>query len=192
MFFSMEKHLSQSGQDDEQQELRILLRSLLVEATPEACFEERFLYDFRERVVRETVCRSTRSLLWEQVVMFMDRVGIRRIALGASTFSLGALCAGVWIWQQGGSSSPAIASVAPCALEESARSLRPGDAQGVVGTTVQRVSPRRRSSAFFTALAEEEDATSLSDEWSNPSSLESGRFSGRLHTETGSTSGLRF
>lgn len=188
----MKKHLSQTEQDDERQELRILLRSLLIEATPEACFEERFLYDFRERIVRETACRSMRSLLWEQLMMLMDRIGVRRIALGASTFSLGALCAGVWIWQQNGVSSPSIASASPCALEESARSLRPGDAQGVVGTTVQRVSSRRRSPAFFTALAEEEDAISLSDEWSNPSASESGRFSGHLHAENGSTPGQRF
>ncbi len=187
----MKKHLSQSEQDDERRELLILLRSLRIETTPEACFEERFLYDFRERVIRETACRSMRSLLWEQLVMLMERLGIRRLALGASTFSLGALCAGIWIWQQNGLSSPVLASASSCALEESARSLRPGDAQGVVGTTVQRVSPRRRSSSFFTALAEEDDAASLTDEWGSTPS-EPGRFSGRLYAETGSTPGLKF
>lgn len=187
----MKKHLSQAGQENDPYELRSLLKIMLIEATPEASFEERFLYDFRDRVVREAVCRSAHSLIWEQLMMLADSIGIRRIVLGASTFSLGALCAGMWVWQQSAASARALATTSPCALEESARFLRPGDAQGVAGTTVRRIGSRKRSTTFFTPLAEEEDSISLTDEWNDTSSSPD-RFSGHLYAESGNTPRLRF
>ncbi len=188
----MKKNMIPAESDDGQQELRILLKTLLVEATPEADFEERFLYDFRERVVRETACRSARSLLWEHFMIFLDSVGIRRIALGASTFSLGALCVGIWAWHQAGQlSGNAAVAASSCALEESARSLRPGDAHGVVGTTVQRITPRRNA-AFYTALAEGDDTITLSDDWSGMHSGGTSGFSGQIRTEGGNTPVLMY
>lgn len=83
----------------ETQEIVVLLRSLRVEATPEAHFEERFLYDFRERLVQEAVCRPARILLWEHLVHCLRNIcRRRRLIWGASSFSLGMLCLGVFTW----------------------------------------------------------------------------------------------
>lgn len=118
------------------QEIRILLSALRVEATPEAHFEERFLYDFRERLAHEAVCRPARTLLWEHLLMLLDNLGGRRLALGASSFGLGALFIGLLTWE----TTPVPQAIAAhmCELEKSAAALRPGSSHDVVCTSVTR------------------------------------------------------
>lgn len=103
----MEKNTSCKQVED--QELVVLLRSLRVEAAPEAHFEERFLYDFRERLVQEAVSRPARALLWEHLVHYLRNFGRRRWLWGASSFSLGVLCLGALAWLQG-SGAPRMAT----------------------------------------------------------------------------------
>lgn len=78
----------------EEMTLEALLASLKKEVTPEANFEERFLYDFRERVTREAVCCPARHRLWEHAMQMLANFGHRRLACGASTLGIGALAVG--------------------------------------------------------------------------------------------------
>lgn len=71
-----------------------LLASLKVTPTPEACFEERFLYDFHENVARETVCCPAHRRVWEHLMQMFTNFGRKRIVYGASTFGVGALAMG--------------------------------------------------------------------------------------------------
>lgn len=76
-------------------EIIMLLRTLRIEATREMNFEERFMYDFRERLVREAACRPARVLLWEHLLQMLGNVGRRRFLMwGGATASL-LLCVGV-------------------------------------------------------------------------------------------------
>ncbi len=153
----MERNAPETGAGDEASELACLLRTLLVEPTPEAQFEERFLADFRERVEREAVCRSARSVLWEHVCMFMGNVGVRRIALGASTFGLGALCVGVLAWRFSGPVQQHVHTEL-CELEARANTLQPGISHHV---TSMAVGPRRlrNDEKKVVILADEDDET---------------------------------
>ena len=75
-------------------DLVALLASLRVEPTPEADFEERFLYDFHDRVAREMVCCSARRRVWEHVVQLLTNFGRRRLVYGSSTLGVGVLAMG--------------------------------------------------------------------------------------------------
>lgn len=75
-------------------QLLTLLASLKVEATPEANFEERFLYEFHERVARETVCCPAHRRVWEHLMQILHNFGKRKIVFGASTLGVGALTMG--------------------------------------------------------------------------------------------------
>ena len=153
----MSRESQESGEkDDNAQELTALLRAMWVESTHEAHFEERFICDFRERVERELVCRPARSVLWEHMVMFLDSLGMRRVALGASAFGLGALCVGVFAWQQSGLVRPS-ATTHLCELESRANSLRPGVSQQVVRTAVRTDKSRRTARNGIVALVDEEE-----------------------------------
>lgn len=153
----MDQQTPKSGeQNDDVRELTVLLRTLWVETTREAHFEDRFINDFRRRVERELVCRSARSVLWEHLVMFMNSLGVKRLALGASAFSLGALCVGVLVWQQGGPTRQT--EVTPlCELESRAKSLRPGSSQQVVRTAVHTGKFRRAANHSIVVLADGEE-----------------------------------
>ncbi|MBQ8516302.1 MAG: hypothetical protein IJ498_01840 [Akkermansia sp.] len=78
-------------------QLLMLLASLKVEATPEANFEERFLYDFHERVARETVCCPAHQRVWEHLMQILHNFGKRKLVFGASTLGVGALTMGYMI-----------------------------------------------------------------------------------------------
>lgn len=111
-------------------ELVQLLASLRVEATPEASFEERFLYDLHEKVAREAVCRPARALLWEHLLQLFTNFGPRKLAYGASTLGIGALTIGLFSWQE---PTPVMAVsgpvVIPSRLETSLTNLKPGSAR---------------------------------------------------------------
>lgn len=125
------------------QELRVLLSTLRIEATPEAHFEERFLYDFRERLVREAACRPARMLLWEHLVQVFQNWGGRRLILGASSFGIGMLFMGALTWQHVGSAARTALSQ-HCVLGGDATSLQPGAVQDVARTNVSRSSGRKK------------------------------------------------
>lgn len=93
----MEKRASNKEADDE--ELVIMLRALRVEATPEAHFEERFLFEFHERLAQEAVSRPARTLLWEHLMQILGNFGRRRIIWGTSALGIGALCLSVLVWE---------------------------------------------------------------------------------------------
>lgn len=80
-------------------DLVALLTSLRKEATPEAHFEERFLYDFHERIAREAVCRPARTLLWEHVRQFLSNLVGRKLAYSASTLGAGMIALGIYSLQ---------------------------------------------------------------------------------------------
>ncbi len=108
-----------------------LLSTLRKDATPEANFEERFLYDFHERVAREAVCRPARKLLWEHIRQFITNLGGRKLAYGASTLGAGALALGLYSMP----ATPTPAKVAARSaeimgqVEKSIAALKPGAAQ---------------------------------------------------------------
>ncbi|MBQ2813822.1 MAG: hypothetical protein IJE66_02290 [Akkermansia sp.] len=84
----------ENKQNTSEAELLALLATLRVESTPEANFEERFLYDFHERVVRETVCCPAHRRVWEHVMQILTNFGRRRLVYGASTLGVGVLAVG--------------------------------------------------------------------------------------------------
>ncbi len=86
--------MEEGSHTDEEMTLAALLASLKEEATPEAHFEERFLYDFHERVAREAVCCPARHRLWEHAMQMLANFGARRLAGGASALGIGALAVG--------------------------------------------------------------------------------------------------
>ncbi len=124
-------------------ELVHLLSSLRLEATPEASFEERFLYDLHEKVAREAVCRPARLLLWEHLMQLFTNFGSRKIACGASTLGIGALAIGLFSWQD---SVPSVAvagsATIPSRLETSLASLKPGTAGDVTCISVRQEERR--------------------------------------------------
>lgn len=152
----VQKSPESGKKDDSAQELTALLQILWVETTHEAHFEDHFICDFRQRVERELVCRPARSVLWEHIVMFLDSLGMRRVALGASAFSLGALCVGAFAWQQSEPGKSA-ATTQLCELESRANSLRPGVSQQVVRTAVHTGKSRFIAKNNIIVLADEEE-----------------------------------
>ncbi len=97
----MEDHHSGKTSADSLSEtdLVALLTSLRKEATPEAHFEERFLYDFHERIAREAVCRPARTLLWEHIRQFLSNLWGRKLAYSASTLGAGMIALGIYSLQ---------------------------------------------------------------------------------------------
>lgn len=136
----------------EEQELIVLLRALRVEAAPEAHFEERFLYDFRERLVREAVCRPARMLLWEHLLHAISNFGRRRLLWGASSFGLGMLCLGTLAWQHSGGSARSVVAQSSYGspVEPQPLMANRASAEDVVRTTVRRRTSRR---AYTESLA---------------------------------------
>lgn len=129
----MEEHNTDVPVSDSlsESDLLSLLASMRKEAVPEAHFEERFLYDFRERVAREAVCRPARLLLWEHLRQILSNLGGRKLAYGASTLGAGALALGLYSLPE--ASAPAKVAVRAAAIvgqvEDSMSALKPGAAQ---------------------------------------------------------------
>ncbi len=78
-------------------QLLSLLAALKVEETPEANFEERFLHDFHNRVVRETVCCPAHLRAWEHILQYLTNFGKKRLLFGASTLGVGVIAMGMVI-----------------------------------------------------------------------------------------------
>lgn len=89
-----EREMEDGTPTDTEKQLLDLLASLKAEATPEADFESRFLYDFHERVARETVCCPAHRRMWEHILQIFANFGRRGWAYGASTLGVGALAVG--------------------------------------------------------------------------------------------------
>lgn len=78
--------------------LKELLSLLKVEQHPEANFEERFLYNYKERLAQESVCKPAHCLLWERLATFL---GTRRSWTYGTTSTAGALALAVIVWPGG-------------------------------------------------------------------------------------------
>ncbi|MBR5523099.1 MAG: hypothetical protein IKV82_06510 [Akkermansia sp.] len=119
-------------------ELVALLAGLRKEATPEANFEERFLYDFHERIAREAVCRPARKLLWEHIRQFIANFGGRKLAYGASTLGAGALALGLYSIPSDGEPSKISARKAAIVghVENALSALKPGAAKEFISIAV--------------------------------------------------------
>ena len=89
-----------STQNESEARLLALLATLKQEVTPEAGFEDRFLYDFHERVARETVCCPAHKRFIEHLMQFLGNFGMRRWAYGASTLSVCALAVGYFTYPE--------------------------------------------------------------------------------------------
>ena len=136
----MENEPPHTQQATGHEEIIVLLRSLRIEATPEAYFEDRFIYEFRERLVSSAACRPARSLLWEHLLQIISNLGGRRLAWGLSSFGLGALCMGTLFWQHGGSKRALVTEI--CDLSEET-ALHPNAAQNLTSIRVNQRNKRR-------------------------------------------------
>ncbi|MCC8020664.1 MAG: hypothetical protein LIO63_01555 [Akkermansia sp.] len=87
-----------------------LLSLVKVIPQPEASFEERFLYNYKERLTRESVRRSARSLLWEHLFTFLRTR--RTLAYGTAS-SAGVFALAFMLWPGGGAPQPVISSLQP-------------------------------------------------------------------------------
>lgn len=161
----MEKDTPHTQQTPEHEELIVLLQCLRIEATPEAHFEERFIYDFHERLAHAAVTRSARSLMWEHLLHLLDNLGGRRLAWSLSSFGVGALCMGVLFWQYGGAGKRALVGQ----VWESASALRPGASQDVVCTNVQRCKRKAYTERLMAARLSEPSYLASEDEMEAPS-----------------------
>lgn len=156
-------------------ELVALLASLRKEVTPEAHFEERFLYDFHERVAREAVCRPARKLFFEHVFQFLSNFGGRKLVYGASTLGAGAVALGLYTMpsEQAPIKVAAQAASVVGQVENSMASLKPGAAREftciAVGQTVEsksftrdKMSVAQAAPAFAASAPAEEDVLYIS------------------------------
>lgn len=155
-------------------DLVALLASLRLEATPEANFEERFLYDFHERVAREAVCRPARKLLWEHIRQFLSNFGGRKLAYGASTLGAGALALGLYSLpdERGAQKVAAIHSAIVGQMENSMAALKPGAAQEFTSIAVgggerksftrDRLAVAQNNSSFYLLNQPESDVLYVS------------------------------
>lgn len=137
----------------EEAELVALLASLRVEAAPEADFESRFLYDLRERIAREAVCRPARTLLWEHMTQFWGNlVHRRRLAFGATACGTFALCSAYFALSGGDFSEARVESALTNRFESTLSSLKPGVAKEMTRISVGKPSPIRTAAYSPTSL----------------------------------------
>lgn len=173
--------MEEGSPTDAEKRLLMILASMKEEATPEAAFEERFLYDFHERVAREAVCCPARHRVWEHVQQMLANFGLRRIAYGASTLGIGALAVGYVAMPDGAEPPPAVAA-AHERFERTVSSFAPALARDAEPCTTSYITvdqdafgmPRPKDIASLEARSsyrsEQEDYTSaapvIQDEWS--------------------------
>lgn len=121
--------------------------------TPEADFEERFLYDFHERVACAAVCRPARMHLWEHLMQALANFGTRRLAYGASTLGVGVLAMG-YVIMPGQETQPAgLAGAALSRFDSSISSLTPGLSRDYDSCTSIRVVKTKNPFAHESSLA---------------------------------------
>lgn len=141
-----------SDRTAKEEQLLQLLASLRVEETPEAHFEERFLYDFRERVACAAVVRPARYQLWEHIMQALINFGGRRLAYGASSLGIGAFAVAFFALPQEGPHSP-VAAAALNRFDNSITNLTPGLSRDFDSCTSIRVEKTKRPYAHESALA---------------------------------------
>ncbi len=120
-------------------QLLTLLASLKVEETPEANFEERFLYDFHNGIARETVCCPAHLRAWEHILQYLTNFGKKRLLFGASTLGVGALAMGIMIVPSSDESASTRVQVAK-RFDDTVSSLVPGLSRDCDGCTSIRIS----------------------------------------------------
>lgn len=119
-------------------QLLSLLASLKAEETPEANFEERFLYDFRNRVVLDTVCSPAHLRAWEHILQYLTNFGKKRLLFGASTLGVGVLTMGMMIVPSTDDETDARVLVAK-RFDDTVSSLVPGLSRDCDGCTSIRI-----------------------------------------------------
>ncbi len=135
-------------------DLTRLLASMKVAPAPEADFEERFLYDLRERLARESVCCSARRLLWDHIVQFLTNFGSRKLAYSASTLGLGALAVGFFALPGEETTSGSAVAKSPLSrLERSLAALRPNSGHDVDACTTITICEQKKTPYTDASLA---------------------------------------
>lgn len=135
-----------------EEQLTQLLATLRVETTREAEFEERFLYDFHERVALAAVVRPARYQLWEHLMQALTNFGGRRLAYGASSLGIGAFAVAFFALPQDGPRS-AVAAAALNRLDNSITTLTPGLSRDFDNCTSIRVEKMKNLYAHESAFA---------------------------------------
>lgn len=134
-----------------EEQLTQLLATLRVEITPETGFEERFLYDFHERVAQAAVVRPARYQLWEHLMQALTNFGGRRLAYGASSLGIGAFAVAFFALPQDGPRS-AVAAAALNRLDNSITTLTPGLSHDFDSCTSIRVEKAKKPYAHESSL----------------------------------------
>lgn len=91
----MDLHTPSPSEDNRGARLGELLSILKQEPEPEANFEERFLYNFKDRLAQELVRKPARSLLWEHIATFLSH---RRAMAYGTASTAGALALAIVAW----------------------------------------------------------------------------------------------
>lgn len=129
------------GLSADEVELVALIAELRLEQTPEANFEERFVCDLRERIVRDAACCPARFRLFEHLCLFFRR---HLLSSGASALGVGALavgCFSVWPSEERTPTKATASSVVTSGYEESLAGLAPSSVSEVEQCTSIRVGP---------------------------------------------------
>lgn len=92
---SRTNHANRQSEQDRDARLGELLSILKQEPEPEANFEERFLYNFKDKLAQELVRKPARSLLWEHIATFL---GHRRAVAYSTASTAGALALAIVAW----------------------------------------------------------------------------------------------
>lgn len=135
-----------------EEQLVQLLATLRVETTREVGFEDRFLYDFHERVAQAAVVRPARYQLWEHLMQALTNFGGRRLAYGASSLGIGAFAVAFFALPQDGPRS-AVAAAALNRLDNSITTLTPGLSRDFDNCTTIRVEKAKNPFAHESSLA---------------------------------------
>lgn len=138
--------MKESDTDSREAQLLALLATMKVEATPEADFEERFLYHFHERVTQEIVCAPAHRRALDHILQALRNFGFGKIAFGSSALGIGALAIGLFTVPDVQEAHVADAPVAKGRhLESSLSSLAPALASDLAACTCVRISraPKR-------------------------------------------------
>lgn len=141
-----------SDRVESEAQLLNLLAELRVSATPEADFEERFLYEFHERVAREAVCCPAHRRLFEHLAQVLHNFGMPKLAFGASSLGVAVVAVGLVAFPGEESGVPGMAGVALHRFESSLTSLTPGMARDFDDCTSIRIAEKEAPFAHESVL----------------------------------------
>ncbi|MCQ2364800.1 MAG: hypothetical protein MJ051_04535 [Akkermansia sp.] len=154
-----------SDRVENEAQLLNLLAELRVSATPEADFEERFLYDFHEAVAREAVCCPAHRRLFEHLAQFLYNFGMPKLAFGASSLGVAVVAVGLVAFPGEETVAPGMAGVALHRFESSLTSLTPGMARDFDDCTsihiAQKESPFAHESVLVSRHAASPDVVNV-------------------------------